>query len=271
MGRCVLPLDIPGPAIGTVRDALAAAAARFVELLRLVPDPARPAVGVWSVGETAAHAASSPPFFLAVARGERAPEGLEEVAVNNAAFLAADPERDPRVLAERFAAGEQALLAHVDGVGGDPMIELFRGIEAPLSTLLAVELGEVLVHGYDIARAAGLAWPMSRAHAAAAAGGMLPLLPHMVDPAAAAGRRVRFELGIRGGERAVLAFDDGTLRVFPPGGQGVDCRLSLDPAAYLLLSFARIGSLRPMLQGKLWAWGRRPWLAASFPSLFRGV
>jgi uncharacterized protein (TIGR03083 family) len=263
--------EIPGPAIGTVRDALAAAGDRFAEMLRLGPDPARPAVGEWSVGETAGHAAASAPFFLAVARGEIAPERLEEVAANNTAFLASDLERDPQVLAERFAVGERALLAYVDGVGGDPLVELFRGVEAPLSTLLAVELAEVLVHGYDIARAGGLAWPISPAQAAAAAGGMLPLLPHLVDPETAAGRRVRFELRIRGGERAVLEFDDGTLRLRPVAGQGVDCLLSVDPVVYLLLSFARMGPLRPMLQGKLWAWGRRPWLAASFTGLFQKV
>jgi hypothetical protein len=59
---------------------------------------------------------------------------------------------------------------------------------APLSTLLAVELGEVLVHGHDIARASGLPWSIDRAQAAA--GGMLPLLPHLVDRERAALRRV---------------------------------------------------------------------------------
>ena len=263
--------DIPGPAMRMVRDALAAAGSQFAGMLRLGPDPARPAVGEWSVGETAAHVAGSPLFFLAVARGETEPESLEEVAANNAAFLAAERERDPRALAERFADGERALLAYIDGVGGNPTVEVFGGVTAPLSTLLAVELGEVLVHGYDIARAAGLAWAISPAHAAATAGGMLPLLPHMVDREAAAGRRAGLELRIRAGERVVLDIDDGVLRVSPSEGQSVDCRLSVDPVAYLLLSFGRIGPLRPMLQGKFSAWGRRPWLAARFPALFRTV
>lgn len=263
-------MNIPGPPIGTVRAALAVAGGRFADMVRLVPDVTRPAVGDWSIGETAADAAASPSFFLAVARGEVGSESLDEVAANNAAFLASDPERDPRALAARFVTGERALLAHVDGVGGDPMIEVFRDVEAPLSTLLAVELAEVLVHGYDITRAAGLARPISRGHAAAAADGLL-LLPHVANAEAAGRRKARFALRIRGGERGVLGFDDGTLHLSPPGGQTVDCRLSVDPVAYLLPSFARVGSLRPMLQGKLWAWGRRPWLAGVFPSLFRKV
>jgi uncharacterized protein (TIGR03083 family) len=262
---------IPGPVNGTVRDALASAGAQFTQMLRRVTDPSRPAIGNWNIGETAAHAASSPPFFLAVARGATEPGALAEVAVNNATFLAADHERNPAVLAERYSAGERALLAHVDGVGGDSVVEAFRGVEVPLSTLLAVELGEVLVHGYDIARAAGLRWPMGRAQAALAAGGMLPLLPHLVDREAAAGRRISYELRIRGGVRAVLAFEAGVLHLSSPGRRPVDCLLSVDPVVYLLLSFARMGPLRPMLQGKLWAWGRRPWLAASFTGLFQKV
>jgi uncharacterized protein (TIGR03083 family) len=263
--------DVPGPAIATVRDALATAGRQFAEMLRLVVDPGRPAIGEWSVGETAAHVASSAPFFLAVARGEMEPESLDEVAAVNAAFLASDSERDPPVLAERFAAGESALLAYVEEIGANPEIEVFRGAVAPLSTLLAVELGEVLVHGHDIARASGLAWPIGRAQAVAATGGLLPLLPHMVHSGAAAGRRLRFELRVRGGERAVLDFDDGTLRILRSEGQSVDCRLSVDPAAFLLLSYGRIGPVAPMLQGKLAAWGRRPWLGASLASLFRKI
>jgi uncharacterized protein (TIGR03083 family) len=267
-GDSLMEPDLPGPGLRALCGALAAAGPRFGEMLRRVEDPSRAAIGEWSIGEVAAHVASSPSFFLAVARGEAEPEALGEVAAINAAFLASDPERRPAVLAERHAIGEQALLSWVDEVGGDPTIEAFRGIRVPLSTLLAVELGEVLVHGYDIARAAGLAWPIDRGEAAAAAGGTLPMLSHVVDRGAAAGRRLRFELRIRGGVRAVLAFDDGTLHVSAPAGGPVDCRLSVDPVTYLLLSFARIGPLRSTLQGKLWVWGRRPWLAARFPALF---
>lgn len=263
--------DLPGPGILAVRDALAAAGPRFDELLRRVPDPTRPAIGEWSIGETAAHVASSAPFFLAVARGEAEPEALAEVAAANTAFLASDPERRPSVLAERHAIGEKALLAYVGGVVGDPVIEAFRGVRVPLSTLLAVELSEVLVHGHDIARAAGRASPVERAYAAAAAGGLLPLLPHLVDRQAAAGRRLRVELRLRGGERAMLEFDDGKLRVGGSDGRPVDCRLSVDPVVYLLLTFGRTGPWRPMLQGGLAVWGRRPWLGALLPRLFERV
>jgi hypothetical protein len=162
-------------------------------------------------------------------------------------------------------------LTYVDGVGGDSTVGVFRGVVAPLSTLLAVEPAEVLVHGHDIARASRLPWDIDRAQASAAGSGMLPLLPRLVDQEAAAGRRVCFELRIRDGSTALPDFDDGRLRFSPSGAGAVDCRLSIDPVAYLLLAFGRVHPLRPMLKGRLPAWGRRPWLAASFPGLFLRV
>jgi uncharacterized protein (TIGR03083 family) len=259
------------PSIGAIRAALAAVGSRFALMLRRVSDPTRPAVGDWSVGEAAAHLASSGSLFLAMARGEAEPERLDEVAANNPAFLASDSEREPATLADRFEAGERALLTYVDGVDGDPSLELFEGAAVPLSTLLAVELGEVLVHGFDIARASGLTWRIARVEAAPAASGLVPLLPYVVNREAAAERDARFELRIRGGSCTVLEFDGGMLNLSSPKRRAVDCRISADPMAYLLLSYGRIGPLQPMLQGKLAAWGRRPWLAGSFSSLFRSV
>ena len=257
--------------LAAVRAALMRSAARFAELLRKVPDRSAPAIGVWSVGETAAHVASSGPAFLAVARGTRRPEGLDAVAAGNEAALGADPERDPAVLADRVEAGEAALAAFLAEAAGDPEVEAFAGVRVPLSSLAAVELGELLVHGHDIARACGLPWPIPREDAAPAATGVLPILPHLVDPRKAAGMRARYEVRIRGGGTAILAFDAGAARIEAPSSRRVDCHISMDPAAYLLLGFNRTGILRPLLGGNVLAWGRRPWLAAAFPSLFVAV
>lgn len=257
--------------LAATRDALAGSSASFVEMLRLVPDASVPAVGEWDVGEAAAHVAASGPFFLSVAQGEQEPEDLEAVAVNNAAILAADPERDLAVLADRIEASDSQFVAFLDSVRGDPVLEVFRGVRAPLSTLVAVEAGELLVHGFDIAKASNLPWEIARDHAAPAATALLPLLPHLVATQETDGFEARFEVRIRGGGAAVVEFAAGAARIEVPSGKRVDCHISVDPAAYLLLGFNRIGQLRPLLAGKMLSWGRRPWLALKFPSLFRSV
>lgn len=260
-----------GIAVSSLSRALSEAGNDFASMLRRVSDPGRPAIGTWTVGETAAHAARSPEYFLEAAKGEVALAALDDVADHNAEFLADNPERDPRVLADRFEDNERALLAYVRSLDGDPAVELFDGVVVPLSTLLAVEFGEVLVHGYDIARASGLDWPIASEHAALAVGGLLPILPHVIDPAKATGFDAQIAFRIRGGIDATLVFDDGVLRIESADGQRVDCRLSVDPATYLLLSFHRVSPTIPILRGKIVAWGRKPWLATKMASLFKTI
>jgi hypothetical protein len=65
---------------------------------------------------------------------------------------------------------------------------------------------------------------------------------------------------IAGGELAIEA---------PRDGQPADCYLSADPWAVLLVLYGRSGPLKPGLTGRIVAWGRRPWLALTLPTLFR--
>ncbi len=136
------------PAIGPLCDALLDASDRFASMLRQVRDPTVPAIGVWNIGETAAHASSSHAHFLAIARGDPVEvEDYDDIAESNARALAADPERDPQVLADRLARGEREFVSYVRGVEGDPLVEPFVGMKVPQSTVAAIELGEILVHG----------------------------------------------------------------------------------------------------------------------------
>ena len=68
------------------------------------------------------------------------------------------------------------------------------------------------------------------------------------------------------------------LRVFPRtdfGGyisaadaaEPVDCRVRRAPRALLLVMYGRLPAWRAALTGKVWARGRRPWLALSGPPL----
>jgi hypothetical protein len=73
-----------------------------------------------------------------------------DVADHNADFLADNPERDAHVLADRFENDGLALLTYAGSLDSEVAVELFDRVVVPVSTLLAVELGEVLVHGGPI-------------------------------------------------------------------------------------------------------------------------
>jgi hypothetical protein len=49
----------------------------------------------------------------------------------------------------------------------------------------------------------------------------------------------------------------------------VDCRISADPVAFLLVGYGRVSQWPQIARGKMVAWGRKPWLGVKFRSLLR--
>jgi putative sterol carrier protein len=64
-------------------------------------------------------------------------------------------------------------------------------------------------------------------------------------------------------------FDGGTLRIEEPTDAPVDTHISADPPTLLLMGYGRIGPVKPALTGKLFAWGRKPWLGMKMATLIR--
>jgi hypothetical protein len=182
----------------------------------------------------------------------------------NARMLAADGERDPAVLADRIGtlANEFDEVASCSGAAD---VGWLQGTRLPPSAVACHLLEECLIHGHDIAAATGHPWPIRRHHALLAIeGGALPLIAALpanafLNEEKAGSRRARVELRLRGGGRTLLALDGGSLTLDPAGGSDVDAYLSADPAALMLVFIGRQGLWKPLLGGKLAAWGRRPW------------
>jgi hypothetical protein len=145
------------------------------------------------------------------------------------------------------------------------------GLKLPVSTLCAILAGEAYIHGWDIARALRRPWRLDPQDARTIFLGLLPALPHYVDPQRAARCTATFDVRLRGdpAAHAILAFDHGRLAIRPPAGQRIDCRISADPATHLLVTYGRTGPLLPTLRGKITAGGPRPWLGLRLPRLFR--
>jgi MDMPI C-terminal domain len=132
---------------------------------------------------------------------------------------------------------------------------------------LALLLGEQLIHGHDIASAAGVPWPISQSDALLVADGAVRVLPDYLRPTGNPGRAMSFELRLRGGSRYRIEITGDTATMTPPGPRA-DCVITADPAAFLLVGYGRANPLSAALTGRIIASGRKPWLGLAFGRLF---
>ncbi|MGP3975285.1 maleylpyruvate isomerase N-terminal domain-containing protein [Streptomyces sp. 8N114] len=252
------------------RAALRDVVPSLVALVRSVPDANTASVGAWTVGDVAAHLSHVFRFDTDAVAGGPVPEatvttaGMAEV---NAKMLAEDGERDLAVLADRI----NALADEFDDVASRSRaatVGWLQGARLPPSAVACHLLEECLIHGHDIATATGRPWPIQRHHALLAIeGAALPLIAALpptafLDQEKAGTFRARFELRLRGGGRTLLVFDRGSLTLDAGSARDVDAHVSADPPALMLLFIGRQGMWKPLLEGKLATWGRRPWKLA---------
>src|SRR5439155_26492257 len=114
----------------------------LAEMLASVPDPTKPAVGDWSIGETAAHLCTVTAIDALAAAAIRAPShlgpvvdrattvSLGEVADMNALTLECEPERDAHRLAARIDAHVDAIQAAAADVRWDASVLWLGGLTA---------------------------------------------------------------------------------------------------------------------------------------------
>ncbi|MCA1696534.1 MAG: hypothetical protein LC749_18430 [Actinobacteria bacterium] len=57
--------------------------------------------------------------------------------------------------------------------------------------------------------------------------------------------------------------------IVEPSSRRVDCHISADPVAFLLVVWNRQSQWTAIAKGKLMAWGRKPWLGPQFRPLMR--
>ena len=257
------------------RRAVAAAGPRVTALLRSARRPEAPALGDWDVTQLALHLSHSVDTATAMVHGGgNLLDDVWGLGSLSGVMVHGEGRRPLDEVAERLDAGVAAFLAAVEGTDDGLRSWLVKGTRMPLSALTCQVLSELTVHGRDLARAEGVGWPIDRGHAALIVQGfLLPSLHALgrsvVDQQAAGTVRARFEVRLRGGGRAWLCFRDGDFAVEGSPEGPVDCHLSVDPEAFLLVSWGRSSQWPAIAGGRLLAWGRKPWLGLRLRSWLR--
>lgn len=250
-----------------MRGALDRAAQRVAALLRAAPDGNAKVSGLdWTVSELGAHLINEADRFERFGRGDGQPMG--DVAQINADELASVSERDPKRQADLFEAAHAKYSAlAAQHAGTDP----YTWFETPMEWAEAggIYLGELNIHAVDLARTLGRKVVIDKQDAIDVAYGLMPILPMFVDRDKARGFTGTYKLKLRGATPLLLSFESGELSVGRARREAdsADCTISADAATFLLVGYGRSSQWGPILRGKLFASGRRPWLGLKFNSL----
>lgn len=124
----------------------------------LTPDDLeRPVAGLdWNVGETAVHLVVIARRGVNDLRRSSTTEGLAEL---NAVTINEIENRDSLYLADKFSRTMNAVIDKVfTNIPDDLVFDFHGGSKMTVFSAMSVVLGELLIHGNDIAQAVGKAW-----------------------------------------------------------------------------------------------------------------
>jgi uncharacterized protein (TIGR03083 family) len=249
---------------------------RFTALVRAIARPGDRTHGLeWTLAETAAHVLQTYRYYESAGRGEvvadiEPNESIPgHVARKNVEEIAAEPERDPGRLADGIDAAVEHFIAWAKEAGPDRVASFSSGYSMDLPTTVCTLIGELVMHGYDIARTLDRPWKVDPKDAVLAVYATTAALPLAFDEDAASGVGAHAEVRLRGAVPFSIRIEDGRVWSESPGVGRPDVRLSADPMSYLLVGFGRSGLWPLAARGKLLAWGRKPWVMAQLPRYFQ--
>jgi hypothetical protein len=238
---------------------------RFTDLLRRNPAVSRTAVGRWTLPEAACHVSHVIEKDTdALLRNPLPHVELSPAAVSiwTESMLDEDPERDVNALADRIDALGSAFL----DIGTSPPTEPVSwvgGTHLAPSAVACHLLEELLVHGFDVARAAREPWRIEPSYAALAiTGAVVPIISaspqSWVRPNYDPRVRARIEIRLRRHGRFAMVLDDALSVEMPPASASADAYVSAAPEELLLVMLGRRSHWRALLGGGVMVWGRRP-------------
>ncbi len=248
------------------RFALRSATVRTVALIRSISDPTLPVTGSHlTLGDAAAHLVLTAQIAVDCFAGFPSPiHDLGSKRDFDARFLAQFPERRPEQLAALLQDAVDLLLeAPLDG----DLIPFHSGIPLEPGVIIGLLIADLMAFGWDIAITLGLAWSMEVSTARVATSATLRMLPFVLSEAAEK-TTASFRVHIRGGDDITGRIADGNMTVSRTDFGPVDCHISADPVAFILVAHRRLSRAGRVARGQLLSWGENRAFAATLRSLF---
>lgn len=258
---------------GAIRAAIAEVGAATAALVRGAPDPGQPVLGsAWTVREAAIHVVTDTTIHADLTLGKPMIRtdllSRAGIAADNDRFIAAIPERQLPAIADMIADAVQSFGVAAAGRAATDEVYWTPDLPVPVVNLAGLELGELILHGYDLAASLGVPWPIDPGHAQLVLFGYAPFFETLVSATQLGGRDLAFEIALRGGPVLRFRLVDGHCRFEAPGSGPVDCAIDADPVALLLVVAGRLAQSAAIALGLLAASGSHPELAGELTALF---
>lgn len=253
-----------------LRERISQALTRFERVARAADPLARPPGSKWNVQQTVAHVLNLVHRYLGVVEGTyRLADTPGEVTAFNQCELDAvmAPTAD---LVDQLHAVAPSLDALFDSVADEGRVLGFHC--HPVvdgSTWQSNWLGELLMHGQDIARAAKVPWEMTERDMLLIARGMMQIAPAFVDKTMARDLELRVIVQIPTARPYLIHVHDVGIELRPsrPGDQA-DAVLRLPASTFALMLYKRVGPVGAVGKGLRIVGGRRPWRALKMQSCY---
>ncbi|MGH8991893.1 MAG: maleylpyruvate isomerase family mycothiol-dependent enzyme [Acidimicrobiia bacterium] len=258
-------LEAGGRALDASVHRLATAIRPLTELNQALPG------STWTAREAIAHLVTAMDLYTEIATGTPSPVTEFSTASfedDNRRRIADVSETDAAKLAYLLEDATARFLSALRGQAGNQTVTWHAGMQVDLATLVALMLGEVVLHGYDVATAYQQPWPLGIGDVALVLGAYAPCYERCVNTERTRGLTVAYEIEVRGVARFVVRFDDGRYSLTLPGPEPVDCTISADPVAFLLVGSGRLERWPAIALGLVEAGGSRPEMALEFNDLF---
>jgi hypothetical protein len=254
-----------------LRERIGLAHRRFDRIARSADPLARPPGSDWTVQQVIAHVLTVAHRYQAIAsqREFRRASRPHEVKVINQIELEEAMAPVPR-LADQL----QELAPQIDGyfdtlIDDRPAFEFHGGALVSGFTAQTNWLGELLLHGHDVARAVNAPWELPERDMLLVARGLMQIASGYLRDGLSPTTNICVAINVRGARRYVMHIHDGTaeIRERRPHDRP-DAVLRAPASALTQLLYQRIGPFTAVRRGMLITGGRRPWVALKLQSCF---
>ena len=266
------------PLIETSRDELreriTLVRTRFDRLVRTADPLARPPGRDWTVHQIVTHVLTVAHRYCEIARGREYRKAADPsgIAVLNQAELEAAMAPVPE-LADELQALAPEMDSYFDAHSDDrPVIPFHAFGFMSCNTAQTNWLGELLLHGEDIARAVNVPWELPERDMLLILRGAREMAPLYVRPGISSGTDVCVAFQIPEARPYLIHIHDSTAEMRERRSEDrPDVVLRVPASTLTQLLYQRIGPFTALRRGLRLVGGRRPWVALKLMSYFEPV